>query len=286
MYNENFMGLSGFVWFVGVVEDRQDPLKAGRVRVRALGHHTDHLDLLPTADLPWASVVLPVTASGVSGIGQSATGLLEGSWVLGYFRDGQRRQEPVILGSLPGRPTQGANTSQGSNKGFSDPNGVYPKYINEPDVNRLAVNDPTKPHPSLNIRELARSLGVPTADFNPYTAADGSVISASDGTTWNQPELPYAAVYPSNQVYESESGHIMEFDDTKDNERIHIRHRTGTGTEIHPNGDQTTINNNSYHITKGTSNHYITGDSNTTIDGHHKLFINKSGETITTTIYT
>jgi len=278
MYNENFMGLSGFVWFVGVVEDRQDPLKAGRVRVRALGHHTDHLDLLPTADLPWASVVLPVTASGVSGIGQSATGLLEGSWVLGYFRDGQRRQEPVILGSLPGRPTQGANTSQGSNKGFSDPNGVYPKYINEPDVNRLAVNDPTKPHPSLAIREQARTLGVPTADFNPYTAADGSAITPSDGTTWNQPELPYAAVYPSNQVYESESGHIMEFDDTKDNERIHIRHRSGTGTEIHPNGDQTTINNNDYHITKGTSNHYITGDSNTTIDGHHKLFINKSGE--------
>jgi hypothetical protein len=279
MNNENFMGLGGFLWFSGVVEDRQDPLKAGRVRVRILGQHTENKIILPTEDLPWALVMLPVTASGVSGIGQSATGLLEGSWVFGFFRDGQFRQEPVILGSLPGRPTQGSNSSQGSVKGFSDPNGIYPKYVNEPDVNRLAVNNPDKPHPSLAIRKQARTLGVPTADFNPYTAADGSVISASDGNTWNQPELPYASVYPYNHVYESESGHIVEIDDTKDNERIHLRHMSGTGTEIHPNGDQTTITNNSYSITKGLSNHYITGDSNTTIDGHHKLFINKSGET-------
>ena len=274
MYNENFMGLSGFVWFVGVVEDRQDPLKAGRVRVRILGQHTENKAILPTADLPWALCVLPITASGVNGIGNSATGLLEGSWVFGFFRDSQRKQEPVILGSLPGRPTQAANNSSG----FNDPNGIYPRYINEPDVNRLAVNGDIK-HPSLAVREQARTLGVPTADFNPHTAADGSAIAPSDGTTWNQPELPYAAVYPYNQVYESESGHIMEFDDTKDHERIHIRHMSGTGTEIFPNGDQTTITKNITTINNGRSNHYITGDSNTTIDGHHKLFINKNGET-------
>ena len=275
MNNENFMGLGGFFWFTGVVEDRQDPLQAGRVRVRLLGHHTSDKTILPTEDLPWALVMLPVTASGVSGIGNSATGLLEGSWVFGFFRDNSRNQEPIILGSLPGRPVEMANPA----KGFNDPNGVYPRYINEPDVNRLAVNNPDKPHPSLEVREQARTLNVPTADFNTYTAADGSGIEPSDGTTWSQPELPYAAVYPYNSVYESEAGHLVEFDDTKDNERIHIRHRTGTGTEIHSNGDQTTIANNTYNITKGTANHYITGDSNTTIDGHHKLFINKSGKT-------
>ena len=36
----NFMGQDGFSWFVGVVEDRNDPLKLGRVRVRCLGYHT------------------------------------------------------------------------------------------------------------------------------------------------------------------------------------------------------------------------------------------------------
>ncbi len=34
--NNYFMGQDGFNWFVGVVEDRADPEKAGRVRVRCL----------------------------------------------------------------------------------------------------------------------------------------------------------------------------------------------------------------------------------------------------------
>ena len=296
MNNENFMGLGGFLWFSGVVEDRQDPLKTGRLRVRILGHHTENKQTLPTADLPWALCMLPITASGVSGIGQSATGLLEGSWVFGFFRDGTYRQEPIILGSLPGRPIQYGRPD----KGFTDPNirpnktikdgeiidkenendfdvSVYPRNINEPDVNRLAVNEPLKPHPSLLQRFLDKITGVPTADFNFTTAADGSVIEASDGTIWNQPDNPYAAVYPYNHVYESESGHISEFDDTPNAERIHLRHRTGTGIEMHPNGDQTTLTNTHTEINKGTVNHYITGNNNTTIDGSSKVFINKAG---------
>ena len=127
MNNDNYMGLGGFHWFTGVVEDRNDPLKVGRVKVRILGAHTSDKTILPTEDLFWSSVMLPITASGISGIGQSATGLLEGSWVFGFFRDGTRSQDAVILGSLPGRPIQSANSSQG----FFDPNGVYPRYINE-----------------------------------------------------------------------------------------------------------------------------------------------------------
>ena len=46
MNNENFMGLGGFLWFSGVVEDRQDPLKAGRLRVRILGHNTDNKTMM------------------------------------------------------------------------------------------------------------------------------------------------------------------------------------------------------------------------------------------------
>ena len=251
MNNENFMGLGGFLWFSGVVEDRQDPLKAGRVRVRILGQHTENKIILPTEDLPWALVMLPVTASGVSGIGQSATGLLEGSWVFGFFRDGQFRQEPVILGSLPGRPTQGSNSSQGSVKGFSDPNGIYPKYVNEPDVNRLAVNNPDKPHPSLAIDAANRVTGIQA--YN---------------SEWDQPASTYGAVYPYNQVYESESGHIVEFDDTEGAERIHIRHRTGTRLEITSNGDQLAITKgDNYIIIDGDSKVYIKGNSDITVQG-------------------
>ena len=57
---KNFMGKDGFQWFVGVVEDRADPKKLGRVRVRCLGYHTENLDKLPTDDLPWAHPMNPI----------------------------------------------------------------------------------------------------------------------------------------------------------------------------------------------------------------------------------
>ena len=280
MNNENYMGLGGFFYFFGVVEDRNDPLKTGRLRVRIVGTHTQDKLALPTADLPWALCVLPITASGISGIGNSATGLLEGSWVFGFFRDGHFRQEPVILGSLPGRPTELAD----NRKGFYDPNEIYPKYKDEPDVNRLAVNskdedeNETNPSLSLTIRRETRLTGIATADYNSMATAAGDFTLPSDGTTWNQPAIPYNALYPYNHVYESESGHLQEFDDTPNAERIHIRHRVGSSIEIHPDGTRTDIiKKDQYTLTTGDQSVYIQGKSDTTINGRHKLYINKDG---------
>jgi len=280
MNNENFMGLGGFLWFFGVVEDRQDPLKVGRLRVRIVGVHTQDKLALPTADLPWSLCVLPITASGISGIGSSATGLLEGSWVFGFFRDGHFRQEPLILGSLPGRPTELAD----NRKGFYDPNEIYPKYKDEPDINRLAVNskdsDGNEINPSLalTIRRATRITGVPTADFNFITTSSGDIILGSDGTTWDQPAIPYNAIYPYNHVYETESGHIREYDDTPNAERIHERHRSGTSYEISADGTLTNITKgNHYTLTSGDQSTYVQENNDLTIDGRYKLYINKSG---------
>src|SRR6056300_1660513 len=174
MNNDKFLGHNGFLWFVGVVEDRGDPQYAGRVRVRCLGHHTSNTTILPTSDLPWAQVVLPITSSGISGVGQTPLGLVEGSWVFGYFRDGTNRQEPLVIGSLPGRPSELGDPK----KGFYDPNrrldkngkeievSVYPRNINEPDVNRLAVNNPDKEAVSLTTRKRKRITGIPIASFD------------------------------------------------------------------------------------------------------------------------
>ena len=277
--DKNFTGRNGFYWFNGVVEDRHDPQYLGRVRVRCIGLHTDDNIELPTADLPWAQCILPTTSSAISGLGASPSFLVEGSWVFGYFRDGENMQEPVVLGSIPGRPFELANT----NKGFYDPNGVYPKYKDEVDTNRLAVNlkedgSETNPHLSLTLRRSTRITGVATADFNPVTAADGSDILGSDGDTFDQPEIPYQAVYPYNHVYESESGHIMEYDDTNGHERIHQRHKTGTAYEIGPDGTQTNIiKGDHYTFIKGKRQAQITGDCDVSIDGRHKIYINKSG---------
>ena len=79
--DKNFSGRNGFIWYTGVVEDRQDPQYLGRVRVRCIGIHTDDKVELPTADLPWAQCVMPVIGASISGLGHSPAFLVEGSWV-------------------------------------------------------------------------------------------------------------------------------------------------------------------------------------------------------------
>ena len=106
MDNNYFMGLDGFVWFTGVVEDRNDPSQLGRVKVRCLGYHTENKNDIPTEDLPWAHVMHPVTDPSMQGMGSSPSFLLEGSWVVGFFRDGPSAQDPIVMGSIA-TPTNG-----------------------------------------------------------------------------------------------------------------------------------------------------------------------------------
>ena len=277
MLDNNFLGRNGFIWFNGVVEDRQDPQKLGRLRVRCVGIHTDNKDDLPTSDLPWSQLIHPITSSGISGLGSSPGFVVEGTWVFGYFRDGYNMQEPMIMGTLPGKPSELANTS----KGFYDPNGVYPKYKDEVDTNRLAVNDSNAPHLGLELRKLTRKTGVPTADFDlvPVEEHISTEIVASDSDTWSQPAIPYNAVYPYNHVFESESGHITEIDDTLDHERLFMAHRTGTSQEISPDGTQVNIiKGDHYNIVSGKRQAIIEGNADITIGGRHKIYINKNGE--------
>ncbi len=133
---KHFMGKDGFQWFVGVVEDRMDPKRLGRLRVRCLGHHTEDKVKLPTSDLPWAHPMNPITSATVSGIGQTPLGAVEGTWVVGFFTDNDL-QQPVIMGTLPGVP----KATPTGEKGFEDPNAAYPREAGVSDVNRLAINE-------------------------------------------------------------------------------------------------------------------------------------------------
>ena len=278
MYDKDYLGKNNFVWFNGVVEDRQDPQKLGRLRVRCVGIHTQDKDILPTSDLPWSQLIHPITSSGISGLGSSPGFIVEGTWVFGYFRDGYAMQEPMVIGTLPGKPVELAETS----KGFYDPNGVYPKYKDEVDTNRLAVNDTSQPHLFLELRKLTRKTGVPTADFDRVEVEDhiSVAIEASDGDTFDQPAIPYNATYPYNHVFESESGHVQEIDDTKDNERLFTSHRTGTSQEISPDGTQVNIiKGDHYNIVSGKRQAVIEGNADLTIGGRHKIYINKDGAT-------
>ena len=276
----NFMGRDGFQWFVGVVEDRQDPKKLGRVRVRCLGYHTEVHEDLKTADLPWAHPMNPITSATISGIGQTPLGPVEGTWVVGFFSDADEAQQPIIMGTLPGVPTNLPVKDAG--KGFQDRlNGNYPKYKDEPDTNRLAVNDTNNPHPTLTLRKADRDLAVGTAQIDGVT--EGVAQTASDLDTdisgvWNEPVTDYASTYPHNHVMETEGGHLREYDDTVNAKRIHERHASGTAYEILNDGTRITrVVSNNYQITAEDDFVHIKGTGRQTFDKGLRVRVNGSG---------
>lgn len=91
---------TGTSMFLGVVEDRDDPAMMGRVRVRIFGLHPMDRTEVPTHTLPWATVILPTTEAAMAGIGSGAPKIIEGTWVVGFFRDGISCQDPMILGCV------------------------------------------------------------------------------------------------------------------------------------------------------------------------------------------
>ena len=189
---------------------------------------------------------------------------------------------PIIIGTLPGKPSE--LPTKDNKKGFQDEvNANYPKYKDETDVNRLAVGDDDLPHSTLTIRKADRTTDIGRADFDSVEVQRANtgalIIDGDDGTSFNEPETPYDAAYPYNHVYESEAGHIREIDDTPDHERIHERHASGTGYEIHPDGTKvvrTKLDN--YDLTYGQQYTHIRGNQSTTVNGGVKVYVNASGE--------
>jgi archaellum component FlaF (FlaF/FlaG flagellin family) len=100
---KNFIGQDGFVWWIGVVEDVNDPLKLGRCKVRCFGYHpAKSTNQVPTEDLPFALTIHPLNTPNLYGTPRI------GEWVFGFFLDSMSAQEPAILGYLPAIPQAAA----------------------------------------------------------------------------------------------------------------------------------------------------------------------------------
>jgi hypothetical protein len=95
---------------------------------------------------------------------------------------------------------------------------------------------------------------------------------------WTEPESPasleYPPKYPFNNITQTTSGHMFEMDDTPGGERIRIHHRSGTFTEMHPNGDEVhKIYGDGYEIITKNKNVLISGSCNITINGDSILHV-------------
>jgi hypothetical protein len=149
---KNRIGHDDFVWWIGVVEDRIDPLNVGRCKVRIFGSHTDNLQEIPTSELPWATPVYPVNDS------RSFSAPLEGDYVFGFFMDGTSSQAPAMLGVFPAIPQKEPNEIQGvgfnarakyTNSVIKESDAVTPiVYTDTPAMKPVRVGEPTAPAPS------------------------------------------------------------------------------------------------------------------------------------------
>lgn len=158
-------------------------------------------------------------------------------------------------------PAPASSNDKLKNIGFYDPVGKYPLYRNEPDTHRLARHDNIG-QSIVYIKETARKTDIPKAG----------------GGTFDQPEIPYNAQYPFNKVLATESGHVMEFDDTEHCRRIHLYHASGTFTEIDDNGTQVNrIVGDGFEILERNGNVFVNGSMNVTVNGATNL---KVGNTL------
>jgi len=280
-------GKIGFVWFTAVVEDRNDPLFLNRVRIRIYGAHGYDKQKIASADLPWAEVMMPVTSSSLSGLGTTTHGLVEGSTVMGFYRDDLNMQDPVVIGSFIGVPQKyhridetiddkGTRSFQEiqrtTTEGFNDPrldsessysgtpDGPSPKHINRTYGLKLALDKSPKNQGGDEAINYPRESYIGTSDVNLLARATdheaentspvkdaypNNVIEAGgfgktlyEGNSGKEERLDWVKPkYPFNHVYESESGHVIEIDDTPDYERINVFHRSGARIEINNKGE-------------------------------------------------
>jgi hypothetical protein len=256
---KNFIGLEGFIWWIGVVEDRQDPEQLGRVRVRCFGWHTDEKDKIPTEQLPWAHPVIPVN-------NPNTYTPKEGDMVFGFFIDGNNAQNPAIMGVLPGKPEKKPDYT----KGFSDPGKNLGSRPKKPD-------DQSEQYPK------AKYLREQTTNRLSRGKSEGTIIAtrkknlkknirSAGGVTWSEPNPPFKPTYPYNNALETESGHALEFDDTPGQERVHLAHKKGAYIEFDKDGTKLErVQKDNYCVIMGDDFIYIKGKAAITVDGNFNL---------------
>ena len=135
------------VFWYGVVEDRNDPLQMGRVRVRIHGYHSPLREDVPIECLPWSQVLTPTTSASISGVG-TVPALIPGTWVMGMWNDdGQGFQIPVVICSVLGMIPKGKEPSsidllqQNMKKSFYEEN--YGDGFRDPRTEEQLKNEPT-----------------------------------------------------------------------------------------------------------------------------------------------
>ena len=262
-------------FYIAVVEDRNDPLKLGRVRVRVINVHSeDRKSDVPIESLPWSYVMQPPNTSTS---GAPLSQLVEGTWVIVMYMD-HNLQDPLVMGSIPGINRDVPNFEIG----FSDPFGVNPRWTGsaeEGDSNLSLVTDENRytEHPTYKARKDNRVTEIQQAKkYEMPTVSSTPADEEYSRSNWNEPDLRGSqdTAYPYNSVREFEAGQLEEYDSTSDNTRVTNSHQSGSYHEILHDGTTTVkIVGDGYSLTLRDHNMYVQGDLNLTVEGNMRQMV-------------
>ena len=198
LYNKNYLGRDGFYWWVGQIpnedvwkenisgfpakENTESKGFGERYRVRIMGSHLDSWSNdasnespdIPDEDLPWATVMYPVTAGGGPGGSSQSANLTQGTFVFGFYLDGEDGQQPVIMGTF----------------GYND-------------YNQVSSNSPTFfPITGYNIADAS----IPT--FSTREKQGGEFADGYDYSSYNVADFWSESVNLNNTAFDFSSGEI------------------------------------------------------------------------------
>jgi hypothetical protein len=180
-------------------------------------------------------------------------------------------QDPVVMGSFVGTPQTFSRVDESlddtgtrnyqkidrkTTDGFNDPrlateasykgtpDGANPDHIQRNYGLTLALDKSPRRDGESSGEIYPKESYIGSSDAYPNTIIEAGGIGKTlfsgdwgaksdneDRLSWVKPK------YPFNHVYESESGHVIEIDDTPDYERINVFHRSGARIEINNKGE-------------------------------------------------
>ena len=131
LFDSGLLG-SSFHWWIGQIADdsvwRENVIPAPhasetenvgwgrRYKVRILGLHDQGESEIPSKDLPWANVMMPVTSGGSLNNSGQTPALRQGNMVFGFFMDGTAMTVPIIMGVLSNNSQNKPALTTGDNR--------------------------------------------------------------------------------------------------------------------------------------------------------------------------
>lgn len=171
------IGQDGGGFWIGQVEEIDEPKQSNRFRVRIVSVHSSDCGEIETQDLPWAHSALPVsTPYKTGGVSGATANLEEGDWVFGAWLDSDNNV-PLILASI-GTIAGSKDTPPENVQGESQSKCLSFKQLVNARTNPT-TDQPANPARNPNLGSAQIAGGSPQT----YTAADGS--HAADNSVTN-----------------------------------------------------------------------------------------------------